>query len=533
MTAWDQFALDLRYEALFGDRVVLCRVGRPENLDVMLRDAARRAPMGEALVCGNIRLTWKALDDLVAETAAGLTVIGIRKADRVALLLGNSIEFVIALYAIARLGAIVVPLSTREQAPGIAYILNHSGAALLIYEQGLASRLPAETEMQAVRSRIAIETGEEAAPFRDIRSSAPQPSVEVCEEDVFAILYTSGTTGKPKGATVAHVNVVHAALIYEHTMALGEGERSIVAVPMTHITGISGMVAVMARCAGTLIIMRDFNAQDFLALAEVERMTHTVLVPAMYNLCLARADLKAYDLSAWRIGSYGGAPMSASTIEALAQLLPNLGLMNLYGSTETVVPQAIMPPRYALERRQYVGLAAPGGEVIVMDGAGRQLQPGQPGEIWMRNATVVRGYWNDPEATAENFVGGFWRSGDLGLVDENGFIRVLDRIKDMINRGGYKIYTAEVEAALAEHPAVLESAVVARPCPVLGERVHAFVALRATKIDSAELANFCKARLADYKCPESFTIGSEALPRNANGKLMKRELRATLLANSN
>lgn len=530
MAGWDVSGLDLRREALFGDRVVLCRADRPNDLHAMLREAIERTPDGEALIAGALRLSWRSLGTIVEETAAGLAAMGVAKGDRVALLVGNRAEFVVALYAVARLGAIAVPMSTREQAPGIAYILNHSGARLLISEQSLGDRLPAPAEMPHIASHIVVAPDDGAPVFATLRSRAPVPSADIDEEDVAAILYTSGTTGKPKGAMVAHVNIVHAALIYEHCMALGPGERSIVAVPMTHVTGITGMVAPMARCAGALIIMPEFRPADFLALAAAERMTHTVLVPAMYNLCLARADFGGHDLSAWRIGAYGGAPMPSPTIEALAKALPDLGLMNLYGSTETVVPQAIMPPEYAFARREDVGLAAPGGEVIVMDPAGHELPPGAAGEIWMRNATVVRGYWNDPEATAANIVAGFWRSGDLGHVDEQGFIRVLDRIKDMINRGGFKIYTAEVESILAEHPAVLESAVVSKPCPMLGERVHAFVALRPGDTDEDELAAFCRTRLADYKRPESFTISREPLPRNANGKLLKREMRAALLA---
>ncbi|HEY6870598.1 MAG TPA: fatty acid--CoA ligase family protein, partial [Novosphingobium sp.] len=272
-------------------------------------------------------------------------------------------------------------------------------------------------------------------------------------------------------------------------------------------------------------------APAFLALAARERMTCTVLVPAMYALCLARADFAAHDLTAWRVGCYGGAPMPAPVIERLRAALPGLALLNLYGSTETVAAQAIMPPALALARREDVGLPAPGAEILIMDPDGCECPRGTPGEIWLRAATVVAGYWNDAEATRAGIVAGYWRSGDLGTMDEAGFVRVLDRIKDMINRGGYKIYTAEVESVLAEHPQVLESAVVARPCPILGERVHAFVAARGALPDEAALRAHCAARLADYKRPESYTLSPDPLPRNANGKVQKRELRERLMAN--
>ena len=205
--------------------------------------------------------------------------------------------------------------------------------------------------------------------------------------------------------------------------------------------------------------------------------------------------------------------MPAATISALAAKLPGLKLMNAYGATETTSPATIMPAEAQASRLDSVGLAVPGCEIKVVED-----------ELWIRGPMVVKGYWDDPAATAREFTDGFWRSGDVGTIDAGGFVRVLDRKKDMVNRGGYKVFTAEVESTLAEHPAVAESAVLGFPCPVLGERVQAFVTLReSTTIDS--LKNFCAARLADYKVPEKFTLGTEPLPRNANGKVLKRQLR--------
>jgi acyl-CoA synthetase (AMP-forming)/AMP-acid ligase II len=317
---------------------------------------------------------------------------------------------------------------------------------------------------------------------------------------------------------------------YERGMGLARNDRSIAAVPLSHVTGLIALIATMARCAGTLVLLPAFKAQDFLALAARERMTHTVLVPAMYNLCLLQPDFDRHDLSAWRIGGYGGAPMPLPTIARFAQKLPGLGLMNLYGATETTSPATMMPAHETARHSDSVGLAVPCGEVRVMDDAGREVAPGQPGEIWINGPMVVAGYWNDPAASAREFTGGFWHSGDLGAVDAQGFVYVFDRKKDMINRGGYKIYSAEVESVLLEHPGVAEAAVVALPCPVLGERVHAFITLRASsKVTSEALRAFCLERLADYKAPESFSLRSEPLPRNANGKALKRMLREELL----
>lgn len=528
MIGWGTGSARMRHEALFGDRVVACRADRPQNFQAMLADAATRNPGGEALVCGNYRSSWRMLKTTVDRVAAGLAAHGVEKGDRVALLIGNRPEFVIALYAITTLGAIAVPISVREQAPGIAYALDHSASRVLMFDPVFEGQLPELLSLKNKLILIAISDGHE--PWAELQFAQAPPAVDVAESDIAAILYTSGTTGKPKGAMIAHVNLVHAALVYEQVMQLGDGERSIVAVPMTHVTGLTALIAAMARCAGALIIMPEFRAEAFVELAATEAMTHSVLVPAMYNLILARADLAGHDLSRWRIGGFGGAPMPAPTIEGLAWALPSLGLMNLYGATETSCAMLIMPIDQAAERREQVGRAAPGVDIVIMNEFGIESSVGETGEIWLRGASVIPGYWKDEAATRAALIAGFWRSGDIGSIDEAGYFSVLDRIKDMIIRGGFKIYSAEVESVLAEHPGVLESAVVGRPCPVLGERVHAFVAARDEPVGASDLARFCAERLADYKRPETYTIQQQPLPRNANGKLLKREMRAKLLA---
>jgi long-chain acyl-CoA synthetase len=249
------------------------------------------------------------------------------------------------------------------------------------------------------------------------------------------------------------------------------------------------------------------------------------MVPAMYNLCLLQPDFDSYDLSAWRIGGYGGAPMPIATIEKLAIKTPNLKLINAYGSTETTSPSTIMPPELTAAHIDSVGLPCPGADIIVVDGEGRELPRGEIGEIWIHSSSVIKGYWNNPKATAESFTGGFWHSGDLGSIDDQNFVRVFDRQKDMINRGGLKIYSAEVESVLAGHPGVVESAIIAKPCPVLGERVHAVIVIRDGEVSAGALRAWCAERLSDYKVPETMDLTTEPLPRNANGKVMKRQLR--------
>jgi acyl-CoA synthetase (AMP-forming)/AMP-acid ligase II len=217
--------------------------------------------------------------------------------------------------------------------------------------------------------------------------------------------------------------------------------------------------------------------------------------------------------------------MPIATIEKLAAKIPALKLINAYGSTETTSPSTMMPPELTASHIDSVGLPCPGAHIVVMDGEGRELPRGEIGEIWIHGGSVIKGYWNNPKATAESFTGGYWHSGDLGSIDERDFVRVFDRQKDMINRGGLKIYSAEVESVLAGHPDIVESAIIAKPCPVLGERVHAVVVTQGGHVSEPALRAWCAERLSDYKVPESMTLMTEPLPRNANGKVMKRQLR--------
>lgn len=525
-------AIGIRHEVHHGDRVLRCFTDRPGHCYAMFAAAAHRQPDREALVCGSLRLSYGELALAAERHAAGLAARGIGAGDRVALLLGNRVEFILSLLATLRLGAIAVPLGTRLQKPEIAYILDHAGAVALVHEADLADRLPEGAEVPALRFRFAVGgpcTGAEDFAVLAADSTESLPPVAPAEDDTAVILYTSGTTGRPKGAMLAHLGIVHSALHFRHCMALTAEDRILLSVPASHVTGLVAVIMTAWLVGGAIIMMPEFRARDFLALAARERLTYTVMVPAMYNLCLLQPDFDSYDLGNWRIGGYGGAPMPEATIAALARKLPQLGLANAYGATETTSPTTIMPAVHTAAHADSVGWPVPCGDVIIVDASGREVPPGEAGEIWIRGPMVVAGYWRNPEATAQSFTAGFWHSGDIGSMDVDGFVRVFDRVKDMINRGGYKIFSVEVENALSYHPGVLESAIVAKPCPVLGERVHAFVSRRqAAGVGEAELKAFCAERLADYKVPESFTLLDEPLPRNANGKLLKRVLRDRL-----
>ncbi len=515
-----------RFERHYGNRLVRCFVERPRNAFDLLRNAAEKNPDGEALIWNGERLTYRALEAAVESCAAGLSAKGVGAGDRVAMLLGNSVLFPIVLFAVLRIGAIAVPMNVREQTQGLAYMIADSGATLVVFDVEMGERLPAIEDIPNVVHRVAVnpDMPSSLAPLLAEPDGGAPASVD--EEDTAIILYTSGTTGRPKGAMLTHLGICHSAMHYECCLGLTSNDRAVAAVPLSHVTGVIAFVASMARAAATLIIMPEFKAAGFLDLAAREAMTHSLMVPAMYNLCLLAPEFDATKYASWRVGGYGGAPMAPATIARFAEKLPNLNLMNAYGATETTSPVTLMPPTETSARPESVGCAVPCGDVLVMDDNGIEVRDGEAGELWLGGPMVVPGYWNNPEATSENFVGGFWRSGDIGSKDPGGFVRVFDRKKDMINRGGYKIYSVEVENVLLAIPGVVEAAVIAQPCPVLGERVQAIVVSEDAGHDVQSIQRTCAEQLADYKVPETIILRSDPLPRNAGGKLLKRELRS-------
>ena len=526
---WASFAVPpTRLEAHFNDRVVRCFAERPHSFHAMLEASLAAHPQRRALVFEGRSWTYRALDDEISRIAAGLVRHGVGKGDRVVLFIGNRPEFVTVLLATQRLGAIAVPVGVREQRPGLSYVLRQSGAMAIVFDRALAGVVPQAGDASGLSLRICVDGGGDGAlALADMgKGTAPlAKAAPVREEDTAVLLYTSGTTGNPKGAMLSHFNIVHSAIHFQACFSLTENDCAGLAVPASHVTGLIAVIAAMLRVGGAMLVFAEFRAEDFIASAARERMTYTLMVPAMYSLCLLRGGMEAHDLSAWRIGGFGGAPMPPSTVDAMARQLPGLTLVNAYGATETTSPATAMPPGVTVAGNDSVGVALPCASVVAVDDDGIEVAPGVTGELWIGGPMVVRGYWDNPEATAQGFTAGYWHSGDIGSIDEQGFVRIFDRKKDMLNRGGYKIYSAEVENVLMALPGVLEAAVVGRPCPVLGERVHAFVYAPGKALESEAVRAHCAARLADYKVPEEVTLTDAPLPRNANGKLLKRLLR--------
>jgi long-chain acyl-CoA synthetase len=475
----------------------------------------------DASVFDGQRWSYAQVGEEADRLSVGFAAQGIAAGVRVLMLLSNRPEFLTVLLALQRLGAIAVPVGVREQRPGLAYIANQCGAMAIVFDDKLADRVPHLTDSPALLQRIATNSLATLANT----AQAIAPATPTRETDVAVILYTSGTTGQPKGAMLTHLSIAHSALHFQACMGLGPHDRSALAVPASHVTGLIAIIATMWQVGGAVVIVPEFKADAFVRLMARERVSHTLMVPAMYTLCLLSPVFGEADLSAWRVGGYGGAPMPVATIDALAQALPGLTLQNAYGATETTSPATMIPAGLTRAHADSVGVALPAADIRVMDDDGREVTPGSTGELWIGGPMVVPGYWANPQATAREFTAGYWHSGDMGSVDEQGFVRIVDRKKDMLNRGGFKIYSVEVENVLMAWPGVVEAAIVGKPCPVLGERVHAFVHAPALQPDDAALKRHCAERLADYKVPESFTWSPEPLPRNANGKVMKRLLR--------
>jgi len=509
------------------DRVITCYAQRPPNVNAMISQSFEISAERTAVVEGPIRLSYVELEQAVGRLSVALAAKGVVQGDRVAVMLPNQLEAVLSVLAIARIGAVVVPLGTRLRAPEIQYIFEDAEPVAIIHSALFTADIPANGPVASMR----FECGSAAWDAMlnvDIASEAEMPAVAIDEHDAFGIIYTSGTTGKPKGAVLTHFNVVHSCLHWEDAHQLTRQECTLFCVPWSHVAGLCGVLLPFLGVGATLVLMAEFKRREFLEVAQKEKITHALMVPAMYGLCLLEPDLDAFDLHTWRIGAYGSAPMPEPTIQRFAKAFPALQMCNCYGATETTSPATMMPRGEGVNHAESIGKAVPCGDIRVMDDTGKELPSGQEGELWIGGPMVVPRYWRNPEGTAASFVAGYWKSGDIGAVDAEGYVRIADRKKDMVNRGGFKVYPAEVESVLAGIDGVIEAAVIGHPDEILGEAVIAFLNVSAHVIggiDEGTVRQFCAQRMADYKVPSRVVVGVTALPRNANGKIQKAELR--------
>jgi acyl-CoA synthetase (AMP-forming)/AMP-acid ligase II len=520
----------IRHEVLYGNRVVKCFTDRPKNIDAMFREVAIRFPDRIAVTEGDSQTSYRELENQIQIMAVGLLSLGYCKGERIALLMGNEGEFIVAFLAATRIGLISVPMNTRQRMPEIEHVLNQNQTSAMIVDAAFVENVPPRNEVPSLRGVFILGEGAtypDASTYASISAAAPDDIVfpEIHQEDTLCLLYTSGTTGKPKGAMLTHVSSIHSLMHYAWGFQLNEGDVAFLSVPASHVTGLIAIILTSFYVGGRVVIEREFKARRFLELAEKEGINYSLMVPAMYNLCLLDKNFANYDLASWRVAGFGGAPMPQATTEKLTKYLPNLVLHNVYGSTETTSPVTLLPAGAIHDHSDTVGKVLPLANIIVVDENLCEVRPGQSGELLISGPMVVPGYWENPESNAKEFLNGYWVSGDIGSKDLNDFVRVFDRKKDMINRAGFKIYCIEVENVLARYPAVIEAAVVAHPDEVLGERVHAFLYCESTEVSEDDIKSYCSERLSDYKVPEIVTILDRPLARNANGKVLKNVLR--------
>ena len=495
----------------------------------ILEYTAGRLPDKAAIIEGDAQLTYAQTQAQVEALSSHLARMGVAPGDRVALLFPNCIEFCLAYFAALRLGAMVVPLNNRLAPKEFVYIVNDCAPKVLMvgYQFWEAYRdFKDDLENEPLVIYAGAEPKEGAADFAALLTAqGPTPaSPPMTSDDAACIMYTSGTTGLPKGAVMSHRNIVANARNCGVHLGYLEKDVTLIVVPLFHVTGLNTQLVAFFYVGGTAVIMRAYNTAAMIELMARHRVTTMITVPTMYTLMLGNPKLNEVDLSALRDLSYGGAPMDPATINSLQGRL-GVNLFNAYGLTETSSMTTCMPACDTLRKGASVGVAATGVRLRVVDPQGKDLPADEVGELWVRGPNVITSYWNKPEATAQNLAGGWLRTGDYARIDDEGFVYIVDRKKDMINRGGENVYSIEVEAALLANPKVLEAAVVPRPHSIFGEVVHAFVVPAPGASPSEdEIIEHCRKMIADFKVPASVSLVEE-LPRNPGGKVLKNRLR--------
>ncbi|MFI6788963.1 class I adenylate-forming enzyme family protein [Nonomuraea sp. NPDC050383] len=469
---------------------------------------------------------------------------GVGKGDRVAVAMRNYPEWVIAFSAVLAAGGIAVPLNAWWTEPELAYGVSDSGAKVLIADGERAARL-ASTGLPLIVARGEAPPGARtlAEVMGEPGPDARLPDVELSPEDPATIFYTSGTTGRPKGALGSHRNLGQSPMTVAYGLmravalagkdvseVAGQRRVTLLTVPLFHVTGCFSALTTTMFSGGGLVLMYKWDAGQALRLIERERVTTMIGVPTNAWQLMSHPDFGAHDLSSLTTLGYGGAPAPPKLLERITSNLPQRATSNGYGMTETTALAIGNGGPDYLSRPDSIGLPSAVVDVRVVDPAGKELPRGEVGELCVRGPNVIMGYWNKPRATAETFVDGWLHTGDLAWMDEEGFVYIVDRAKDMVIRGGENVYCAEVEAALFEHPAVDDAAVIGVPHDELGEEVGAVVRLTpGASVTDGELREFLTGRIAKFKIPVHVWFREEELPRNPGGKILKTRLRREIL----
>jgi long-chain acyl-CoA synthetase len=514
-------------------------------------------PFGQRtyLVNDDERVSFDAHRAAVSVFARRLIADGVKKGDRVAIVMRNLPEWSVAFWAAALAGAIVTPLNAWWTGPELEYGLVDSGTTIAIVDAERWERLREHVDKCPDLRRVYVSRSyEDIADPRVKRleeaigkpndwaklKGVDLPIVTLAADDDVTIFYTSGTTGKPKGAVITHRNIISNffnAMCAQARSFLRRGEplptpdpnvqkSTLISVPFFHATGCFAVMIPATQSGGKLVMQRKWNCDQALELIQRERITNAGGVPTIAWQIVENPRFHEFDLSSLETVSYGGAPSAPELVRRLRERLPQIKTGQGWGMTETSATATSNFGEDYERKPTSCGVPSPTGEVRIVGEKGETLPVGHVGELWYRGPIVVRGYWMKPQATAETFVDGWVKTGDLAKVDEEGFVYIVDRAKDMLIRGGENIYCVEVENALYDHPAVMDAAVIGMPHRTLGEEPVAAVHLKpGAKASEEELRHFVAQKLAAFKVPVKIAFLSETLPRNAAGKIVKRDLK--------
>jgi len=496
------------------------------NLAHFLDLAAARYPEKRAVICEEHTITYGALKRRADELSPSLINLGVTKGAPIAILSSNSIEYVEILFALMKIGAVAVPMNHRLTKKDLKILLEHSGARVLFCEAALLELVtPAAQELE----QVIVINGKHppaSAAYEELFQPAlcADKTAAVSENDPAAIIYTAGTTDEPKGVLLTHGNLIWNTFNYSAALEYSPQDIELAPTPLFH-TSTFGRIFTYVFNAMTAIMVRKFDPAECLAIIEQEQVTSITQAPTMYRMMLDIWSEGTWNTSSVKRAVTGAAPMSAETKRSLKKLFPAAGFFDLYGLTEASPGVAILTPADFYQKAESVGRPMLSVEVRAAGADYQTLPPGQVGEILCRGPNIMQGYYKAPQATARVLRNGWLHTGDAGWIDEDGFIYLVGRNKDIIISGGVNIYPGEVEAVLMQHPAVKEAAVIGVEDALWGEKVVAFVVLEKNASCTAQLLmDFCREQLAGFKCPRSVVFTPE-LPRNAAQKIMKQELK--------
>jgi len=498
------------------------------NISGLIQKHATIQPNSNAVICGDngTVFIWSELDLIINRFGNALKRMGVMKGDVVALYLPNSPEFLIAYFATSRIGAVILPFNVLFRTGEISYILNNSRAKVLI-----GSSTEVEKYLISVRNQFSdletiISVGHSVPGCLDFYSLIVSTSegfevVDCNPEDLGALVYTSGTSGKPKGAMLSHGNLEAIAALSSSALLINDKDLLLTGTPFCHICFVLSVLGPF-NAGASVLTMSHFRPDTVLRLIDNYQVTHFTGVPTMFMYMLQQYEPKKYDLRSLRMVFSAGAPMPVEYIMEIQQKF-GVGFCELYGTTET--SSIISYNRMGHGRNGSIGQPAYGIKIKVVDELGDELPPGKVGEILVSGPGIFVGYWEKPEATKDSFQGEWYRTGDLGKYDENGYFYIVDRLKDMIVSGGYNIYPRELEDIIYQHPKILEAAVIGKKDPLKNEVPKAFITLKENeKMTEEELIDFCSQRMAAYKVPRCIEFLAE-LPKSPNGKILKRLLK--------